>query len=63
MLVKPDSVLYVRKRVHKYNLDERFSGIQLYPVDILILLFADDIALIADTVGGLQRQLCLQNSF
>ena len=40
-------------------------GIQLYPdlIEIFILLFADDIALIADTVGGLQRQLCLLNSF
>ena len=40
-------------------------GIQFYPdlIEIFNLLFADDIALIADTVGGLLRQLCLLNSF
>ena len=34
-------------------------GIQLTPevIEILILLFADDVALIADTVGGLQNHL------
>ena len=45
------------------------SGVQLFPEDIqvLILLFADDIALISDTIVGLQRQLhlprhyCLEN--
>ena len=35
------------------------QGIQLFPEDIqiLILLFADDIALINDTISGLQKQL------
>ena len=40
-------------------------GIQLHPdlIEIFILLFADDIALISDTVGGLQSQLCLLHNF
>ena len=37
------------------------QGVQLFPEDIqvLILLFADDIALISDTIVGLQKQLNL----
>ena len=40
-------------------------GIQLHPdlKEIFIHLFADDIALISDTVVGLQSQLCLLHSF
>ena len=35
------------------------KGIQLFPdvIEILHLLFADDIALISDTIGGLQKQI------
>ena len=35
------------------------KGIQLFPdvIEILLLLFADDIALISDTIGGLQKQI------
>ena len=44
-------------------------GVQLFPevIQVMILLFADDIALISDTIVGLQRQLnllreyCVQN--
>ena len=34
-------------------------GIQLLPdiVEVFLLLFVDDIALISDTIGGLQKQL------
>ena len=41
------------------------AGVQLFPEDIqaLILLFADDIALISDTVVGLQRQLHLLRDY
>ena len=41
------------------------SGIQLFPEDvlILILLSADDIALISDTIVGLQRQLHLLRDY
>ena len=37
------------------------QGIQLFPegIQILILLFADDIALISDNISGLQKQLNL----
>ena len=37
-------------------------GIQLFPdiKEIFLLLFADDIALISDTIKGLQSQLNLQ---
>ena len=40
-------------------------GLQLFPEDIqvLILLFADDIALISDTIVGLQRQLQLLKDY
>ena len=40
-------------------------GIQLHLelIEIFILLFADDIALVADTIGGLQCQLCLLSTF
>jgi len=35
------------------------KGIQLFPdiLEIFMLMFADDIACISDTVSGLQRQL------
>ena len=41
------------------------SGVQLFPEDVqvLILLFADDIALINDTIVGLQRQLHLLRDY
>ena len=41
------------------------SGVQLFPEDVqvLILLFADDIALISDTIVGLQRQLHLLRDY
>ena len=34
-------------------------GVQLFPaiVEIVLLMFADDIALLSDTIAGLQRQL------
>lgn len=37
------------------------KGIQLFPesIEIFLLLFADDVALISDSVIGLQRQLSL----
>ena len=40
-------------------------GIQLFPdlLEIFILHFADDIALVADTTSGLQRQLSLLSPF
>ena len=40
-------------------------GIQLFPdlVEIFILMFADDIALISDTIIGLQRQLNILSQF
>ena len=40
-------------------------GIQLHSklIEIFIRLFADEIALVADTIGGLQSQLCLLSSF
>ena len=41
------------------------SGVQFFPEDVqvLILLFADDIALISDTIVGLQRQLHLLRDY
>ena len=40
-------------------LDENIRGVQLFPdtVEIFLLLFSDEIGLIADTVSGLQKQL------
>ena len=40
-------------------------GVQLTPslVEIFISMFADDVALVADTVVGLQRQLNTLNTF
>ena len=46
-------------------------GVQLFPdiVEIVMLMFADDIALLSDTIAGLQRQLnilydyCLTSTF
>ena len=40
-------------------------GIQLRPklIELVILLFADGIALVVDTIGGLQSQLCLLSAF
>ena len=40
-------------------------GIQLFPdvTELLLLLFADDVALLSDTVVGLQRQLNILNEF
>lgn len=45
--------------------DNNIRGIQLFPdiVEIFILMFADDIALIADTVVGLQKQLNILYQF
>ena len=41
------------------------KGIQLHPdtFELLILLFADDVALMSDTVVGLQNQLNLLHGF
>jgi hypothetical protein len=40
-------------------------GIQLFPdiVELFLLMFADDIALISDTIVGLQKQLNLLQQF
>ena len=45
------------------NSDAR--GIQLYPslIEILLLMFADDVALLSDTISGLQKQLNALNDF
>ena len=42
-----------------------YKGVQLFPelIEILMLMFADDLALISDTVIGLQQLLNLLHSF
>ena len=46
-------------------INSELKGIQLFPeqVEILILLFADDVALCSDTVCGLQRQLNILSKY
>jgi len=50
-----------------YNtlLSEGIRGIQIFPeiIEIFMLLFADDIALISDTISGLQGQLNVLKNF
>jgi hypothetical protein len=45
--------------------NSNIPGIQLHPdiTQILLLMFADDLALLADTAVGLQRQLNLLSDF
>ena len=43
--------------------DNGIRGIQIFPdiVEIFLLMFVDDIACIADTISGLQKQLNIIN--
>lgn len=51
--------------LHTLLEDNNTRGIQLFPdiVEVFTLMFADDIALISDTVVGLQKQLNILNQF
>ena len=51
--------------LHEKMKQEGIRGIQLFPdiIEVFILMFADDIALLADTVSGLQKQLNTLESF
>ena len=51
--------------LHSFMLENDVRGIQVFPsaLEIFILMFADDIALIADTVRGLQMKLDILKTF
>jgi hypothetical protein len=51
--------------LHDLLASNNTRGIQLFPnvIEIFMLMFADDIALISDTISGLQRQLNLLGQF
>ena len=51
--------------LYEFMVQNNIRGIQLFPsiIEIFLLMFADDIALISDTVKGLQKQLNTLNTF
>jgi len=51
--------------LHDVMVANEIRGIQLFPelIEICMLMFADDIACISDTVVGLQKQLNVQHTF
>ena len=57
--------LFINELALTMKQDQNLRGIQLQPndIEILLLMFADDVALLADTVIGLQRQLNVLYNF
>jgi hypothetical protein len=64
-LASPKLFTFFINELITYQKNKGTRGIQLKPCDIEIfsLMFADDVALLADTVVGLQRQLNLLYDF
>ena len=64
-LISPAMFLLFINELAKEINNSDLKGIQLFPdlVQVLILLFADDVSLISDTVVGLQRLLNKLHSF
>lgn len=58
-------ILFVNQLASFLNDTDGVNGIQLSPneIEILLLMFADDLALMSDTVLGLQRQLNALGTF
>ena len=56
--------LYINE-LQEFLENQDVRGIQLFPniVEVFILMFADDIGLISDTISGLQRQLNALETF
>ena len=52
--------IFIEKLVNKMW-ESGIRGLQLFPeiIEMLLLLFADDVILLADTIIGLQRQLSI----
>ena len=62
--LSPQLFLYVANEITKEILKCGKHGVQLLPntPELFLLLFADDIVLMSDTVLGLQNQLCVLKS-
>lgn len=56
--------LFINKLTDKLS-NSGIKGLQFFPdiTEILLILFADDVALLSDTVVGLQRQLAVLEVF
>ena len=65
MSSKPDTVLLFIDKFAELLQNSGLRGIQLLPdwTEVFLLMYADDIALIYDTIIGLQRQLNLLAEF
>ena len=64
-LASPILFLFFIDELEKMFKQNNARGIQLHPdtIQVFLLMFADDLALMADTVGELQRQLNLLSDF
>ena len=56
--------IFIEKLVDKL-IESGIRGLQFFPeiIEILLLLFADDVILLSDTIIGLQRQLSILGYF
>ena len=57
--------LFINELAHIMQSSDDIKGIQILPndIEILLLMFADDVALLSDTICGLQRKLNILKDF
>ena len=58
-------ILFTINELHDSMVENEVRGIQLFPdiIEIFMLILADDIVCISDTISGIQRQLDIVNTY